>query len=82
MNPNEVEFLGEQKLVLVIPNFSYGVINLLCGSFGPFQGGMPIKIPLWLALQLKQQQKCRIVTPDWMDVETLQNLKEAEEKAP
>jgi hypothetical protein len=24
-------------------------------------------VPLWMAINLKQGQKCRIIPPDWMD---------------
>lgn len=46
--------------------------HVLClcrqGDVGPFNPGLPVDVPVWLALNLKQRQKCRIVPPDWMDV--------------
>lgn len=27
---------------------------------------MPVQVPLWLALNLKQQKKCEIIIPDWV----------------
>ena len=48
----------------------------LQGEVGPFQPQVPVEVPLWLAVNLKQRQKCRIITPDWMDVgETYKILK-------
>ena len=38
------------------------------GEVGPFQPQVPVEVPLWLAANLKQRQKCRIITPEWMDV--------------
>ena len=38
------------------------------GDIGPFSPGLPIEIPLWMAVNLKQRQKARIRPPDWMDV--------------
>lgn len=38
------------------------------GDLGPFNPGLPVDVPVWLALNLKQRQKCRIIPPDWMDV--------------
>lgn len=38
------------------------------GDLGPFNPGLPVDVPVWLALNLKQRQKCRIVPPAWMDV--------------
>lgn len=37
------------------------------GDLGPFNPGLPVEVPVWLALNLKQRQKCRIVPPEWMD---------------
>lgn len=45
--------------------------TVLCcaqGDLGPFNPGLPVDVPVWLALNLKQRQKCRIVPPAWMDV--------------
>lgn len=41
------------------------------GDLGPFNPGLPVEVPVWLALNLKQRQKCRIVPPEWMDVRKL-----------
>lgn len=29
---------------------------------------MPTKVPLWLAVDLKQRQRCHIQPPEWLDV--------------
>ncbi|XP_075996370.1 DNA replication complex GINS protein PSF2 [Genypterus blacodes] len=80
MDPAEVEFLSEKQTVTIIPNFSLDRIFLICGDLGPFNPGLPVDVPVWLALNLKQRQKCRIVPPDWMDVEKLEELREQERK--
>lgn len=41
---------------------------LLQGDLGPFNPGLPVEVPLWLAINLKQRQKCRLIPPAWMDV--------------
>ncbi|KAK9873339.1 hypothetical protein WA026_022144 [Henosepilachna vigintioctopunctata] len=81
MDPEEVEFLGEKENVVIVPTFNYGVIHLIAGDIGPFRAGLPIKVPLWVAINLKQQQTCKIQQPDWMDVENLEVLKENEKNA-
>ncbi|XP_015603178.1 probable DNA replication complex GINS protein PSF2 [Cephus cinctus] len=81
MDPNEVEFLGEKQLVSIVPNFNFDMIHLISGSIGPFRAGLPVKIPIWLAINLKQQHKCRIIGQEWMDVEDLKNIKEEEKKS-
>lgn len=78
MDPSEVEFLGEKQLVTIIPSFTFDQIHLISGSIGPFKAGLPTKVPIWLAVNLKQQQKCRIVSQEWMDVEALNAVKEHE----
>ncbi|XP_063620925.1 probable DNA replication complex GINS protein PSF2 [Cydia splendana] len=78
MDPYEIEFIGENRIVSIIPNFTYDKIYLICGEFGPFRAGLPMNVPLWLAVMLKQKQKCRMVPPDWMDIEVLEGIKEAE----
>lgn len=71
MDPSEVEFLGEKGLVTIVPNFSFAPIHLISGTVGPFKAGIPVRVPIWLAIGLKQQQKCRILPLDWMDSEIL-----------
>ncbi|CAB1450878.1 unnamed protein product [Pleuronectes platessa] len=80
MDPAEVEFLSEKEIVKIIPNFSLDKIYLIGGDLGPFNPGLPVEVPVWLALNLKQRQKCRIVPPEWMDVEKLEEIRELERK--
>uniref|UniRef100_A0ABI7WGR4 DNA replication complex GINS protein PSF2 n=1 Tax=Felis catus TaxID=9685 RepID=A0ABI7WGR4_FELCA len=68
MDAAEVEFLAEKELVTIIPNFSLDKIYLIGGDLGPFNPGLPVEVPLWLAINLKQRQKCRLIPPEWMDV--------------
>ena len=46
----------------------YDIVCVLQGEFGPFNPSMHSRVPLWLAVHLKQRQKCRIEPPDWMTV--------------
>lgn len=81
MDPYEIEFIGENRIISIIPSFSYDKIYLICGEFGPFCAGLPLNVPLWLAIMLKQKHKCRIVPPDWMDLEVLETIKEEEKRS-
>lgn len=78
MNPAEVEFLAENQIIQVIPNFSHSALYLICGEVGPFRPGIAVNVPLWMAINLKQRQKCRLTAPEWMNVETLTQIKEKE----
>lgn len=37
-------------------------------------------VPLWIAIHLRKQQKCRIVPPTWMDKDILEEIKETEKR--
>lgn len=78
MDPAEVEFIAEKELITVVPNFNLDKIYLIGGDIGPFSASLPIEIPLWMAINLKQRQKVRIRPPEWMDVEKLQEKKQEE----
>ncbi|KAF7699378.1 DNA replication complex GINS protein PSF2 [Silurus meridionalis] len=80
MDPSEVEFLAEKEMVKIIPNFSLDKIYLIGGDLGPFNPGLTVEVPVWLALNLKQRQKCRIVPPEWMDADKLEEIREQERR--
>ncbi|KAK3932512.1 putative DNA replication complex GINS protein PSF2 [Frankliniella fusca] len=78
MDPSEVEFIAEKELVSIVPNFTNNEVHLISGDVGPFRAGLPVNVPIWMALNLRQRQKCRIIAPDWLDVEKLEALIEGE----
>ena len=81
MDPAEIEFLAEKDMVKIVPNFTSNTLYLLEGDIGPFNAGLPLEVPIWLATDLRQRQKCRILQPDWMDIERLEEAKETEQAA-
>ena len=80
MDPAEIEFLAESDTVRIVPNFTSDTLYLLQGDFGPFKAGLPLDVPLWVAINLRQRQKCRILQPDWMELEILEEAKEKEKE--
>ncbi|XP_020087336.1 DNA replication complex GINS protein PSF2 [Ananas comosus] len=78
----EVEFLAEDEVVEIVPNIRMESLNMICGDFGPFFPQIPSKVPLWLAAALKKRGKCTIRTPEWMTVERLTQVLEAERESP
>lgn len=42
MEPCELEFIGENEMIGIIPNFTLDAIHLISGSFGPFRAGLPV----------------------------------------
>jgi len=79
MDPAEIEFLAEKDTVKIVPNFTSNTLYLLEGDVGPFNAGLPLEVPIWLATDLRQRQKCRILQPEWMDIERLEEAKEIEQ---
>ena len=80
MDPAEIEFLAEKYTVKIVPNFTSNILYLLEGDVGPFNAGLSLEVPIWLATDLRQRQKCRILQPDWMDIDILEDAKEREKE--
>jgi len=78
MQHADIEFIAEKELVKIVPNFALDTIYFISGDIGPLQPGLPIEVPLWLAINLKQRQKCQIHPPDWLDIDKLESLKDDE----
>jgi len=74
----ENEFLAENELIEIIPNFSCPKRDFIQGSFGPFYPNRVIAVPLWLASTLKKSKKCSIKTPKWMEEDELTTILEQE----
>ncbi|XP_051170076.1 probable DNA replication complex GINS protein PSF2 [Leptopilina boulardi] len=81
MDASEIEFLSEEEMVSIIPSFNCGVLNLISRPIGPFRAGLPTTVPIWVALILKQQQKCRILEQEWMNINNLKSIKEDEKSS-
>ncbi|GAB5369266.1 hypothetical protein AAMO2058_001390500 [Amorphochlora amoebiformis] len=75
-----IEFLAQDELITILPKFKMPEINLIAGSIGPFEPQHPVDVPLWLAIQLRKEGKCSIITPDWLDNEYLA-IKETSERS-
>ena len=78
MDPSWIEFQAENDIVEIVPNFTAPTLDLMQCDVGPFKAGLPLSVPLWLALSLRQRQKCRIIQPYWMTEDNLEAVKEAE----
>lgn len=74
----EVEFIAEDEMVEIVPNLRMDALNFICGDFGPFFPQIATQVPLWLAVALKKRGKCSVRPPQWMSVEKLTQVLEAE----
>ncbi|XP_064460025.1 DNA replication complex GINS protein PSF2-like [Ornithodoros turicata] len=82
MDCAQIEFIAEQTTVSIIPNFRHDRLYLISGDVGPFEPNMPVEVPLWIAVHLKQRQKCHIIPPPWMNSSSLEEKKREEVESP
>uniref|UniRef100_A0AC34RFJ7 DNA replication complex GINS protein PSF2 n=1 Tax=Panagrolaimus sp. JU765 TaxID=591449 RepID=A0AC34RFJ7_9BILA len=81
MDPKQCDFLFENELIEIVPNFTSDRLELICGSTNAFEPGIPMKVPVWLALHLRKRQKCVINPPSWMNLAELQQMATSEAKS-
>jgi hypothetical protein len=81
MTATELEFLAEDELVDVVPRFKFDALNLIGGTFGPFQPMVPTRVPLWLAMQLVQRNLGKIQPPGWLHEDNVEELWNREDKS-
>eukprot|EP00033_Pygsuia_biforma_P002970 GCRY01003271.1.p1 GENE.GCRY01003271.1~~GCRY01003271.1.p1 ORF type:complete len:229 (+),score=8.25 GCRY01003271.1:122-808(+) len=74
----EIQFLGEESLLRIIPKFNLPSLQLISCELGPFKAGRPIQVPMWIAFQLKKQGRCSIIPPNWLSVDYLETVLEAD----
>lgn len=80
MDPGEIEFLAEKEKIDIIPNFTHGIMHLIQGDVGPFKPGLPVSVPLWLAVSFRNRQRCRLVKPGWLEVQRLEEVRDLEKE--
>jgi len=80
LTASQIEFLAEDELITVIPNFKMPALHFIRGAIGPFHPSVPVSIPLWLAVVLKKRRMCKIQIPHWMDADYLRSKYDDESK--
>ncbi|KAF9966530.1 DNA replication protein psf2 [Mortierella alpina] len=82
LTPLEIEFLAENELIEIAASIdSKQNLELLGGTLPPLKPLQMSKVPLWMAISLKKKQKCNIVVPKWMTIDSLQkSLKDEQEQ--
>ncbi|CAL8469284.1 g8825 [Coccomyxa elongata] len=83
LSPYELEFFAEDEIVKIVPNFSlptfsHSAIKCIGGVFGPFKPNIPVEVPIWLAVALQKRNNCRILQPEWLNTEALQDALDQE----
>ncbi|OQV21018.1 putative DNA replication complex GINS protein PSF2 [Hypsibius exemplaris] len=79
-DPDELEFLAEDIFVTIIPNVKFPIFYMLSGDIGPMEPNIPVEVPLWLAVHMRQRRQCRLVVPEWLSLEALMEQKDRELK--
>ncbi|CAH2053896.1 unnamed protein product [Thlaspi arvense] len=80
-SPQEVEFMAEDEMVEIVPNMNMEPLNFISGDFGRFLPQIPTQVPLWLAVALKRRGKCTFRPPEWLSVDNLTQVLEAERES-
>lgn len=79
LTSKEVAFLAEQELIMILPRYTMNGTQLVGQNMPKLKSLQRAQVPIWLAILLKKQNKCNIVTPDWLTVPFLKS-KYAEEQ--
>ncbi|KAE9549350.1 hypothetical protein FO519_007445 [Halicephalobus sp. NKZ332] len=74
MDPKQCDFLLENEMIEIIPNFSSDSLQLICGEVDAFEPGIPVTVPIWVALHLRKRQRCVINPPPWLNPEGLKQM--------
>ncbi|XP_062086625.1 DNA replication complex GINS protein PSF2-like [Humulus lupulus] len=77
----EIEFMGEDEMIEIVPNMRMEPLTLISGDYGPFFPRMVTQVPLWLVIALKKRGKCAIRPPSWMSIESLTQILESERES-
>ncbi|EEB05673.1 GINS complex subunit Psf2 [Schizosaccharomyces japonicus yFS275] len=78
LSPEEIEFLAENMKIEIVPLETMDQLPLISCTIPVMKPPRKLKIPLWLALKLKTQGRARIVPPEWLNVATLEQLRNEE----
>ena len=73
--PDELSFIAEENVsIKITPQFSFGRVKFISGTYGPFEAGRAVKVPLWLALFFNSSNSCTLVPPSWLNLSTLTKI--------
>uniref|UniRef100_A0A7S3L587 DNA replication complex GINS protein PSF2 n=1 Tax=Amphora coffeiformis TaxID=265554 RepID=A0A7S3L587_9STRA len=76
-------FRSDDAVIEMIPQFALQqplVLHTSAKPVGPWQAGIPTKVPLWLACHLQTKRLCTVPTPAWLTVSNLSEILAFERK--
>ena len=80
INASELDYISDNYLIEIIPNFHSEKISLISGEYGPFKPNKIIKIPLWLAVKYRNNNQCKIIIPSIYENSYLNGVLESEKE--
>ena len=80
ISASESDFISENYLIEIIPNFHAEKISLVSGDYGPFKPNKIIKIPLWLAVKYRNNNQCKMLIPSTYENSYLNGVLESEKE--
>lgn len=81
-SPAEIEFQAQDEPISIIPNRQFKAVRLEGWSTPHLRPLVETKVPLWMALLLKKQERCNIRFPYWLDEEQLKKSVDEERSNP
>ena len=67
-------FVSQETELQIVPKFSMDRLDFVGDCYGPFYPNYPIRVPLWLALYLRETNACTISPPAELTVDFLRNV--------
>lgn len=72
LSNEELEYLAEETMISIRPTKNLPKIKMITHTIGPALANQEITVPLWAAIQLKKLNQCKIVIPEWLRVDWLE----------
>ena len=82
MPATEVAFFSGEEAIRIVPRVRLDSLKFICGDLPELKPSIPAVVPMWVAIFLRKRDKCRIVTPAWMETDALVATLEAERRTP
>uniref|UniRef100_A0A0N4ZKQ5 GINS complex subunit 2 n=1 Tax=Parastrongyloides trichosuri TaxID=131310 RepID=A0A0N4ZKQ5_PARTI len=74
MGIEDCQYIVEQSLINFIPNFNTSEEEFCSSGVIKFTAGLPIEIPIWMAIMLKSRHKGSVVCPEWLNQRSLEQF--------
>lgn len=74
LTPQEIQFITENGNIEILPRYSMNSIDLITTRIPKLIAMQRASVPLWFAVLLKQQKKCSIIPPNWLNLNSLREF--------